>query len=75
MYTCVQLFLQPPLTQYYFCKFFRNFKEVPPKPKMLEMKQETPTEPTGPPVHQKIHLDEVCAGLVPQLAKKNTCAI
>ena len=28
-------------------------------------------EPTGSPVHQKIHLDEVHAGFVPQLAKKN----
>ena len=37
--------------------------------------QRTPTEPTAPPVHQKIHLDEVHTGLVSQLAKKNTCAI
>ena len=34
-------------------------------------KQETPTEPTGSPVHQKIHLDEVHARFGPQLAKKN----
>ena len=33
--------------------------------------QGTPTEPTGSPVHQKIHLDEVHTGFVPQLTKKN----
>ena len=33
--------------------------------------QGTPTEPTGSPVHQKIHLDEVCTGFMPQLTKKN----
>ena len=33
--------------------------------------QGTPTEPTGSPVHQKTHLDEVCTRFVPQLAKKN----
>ena len=32
----------------------------------------TPTQHTGSPVHQKIHLDEIRAGSVPQLAKKNT---
>ena len=36
-----------------------------------KLEQGTPTEPTGFPVHQKIHLDEVCTGFVPQLAKKN----
>ena len=39
---------------------------------MLETRTGTPTEPTGSPVHQKIHLDDVQAGFVPQLAKKNT---
>ena len=34
--------------------------------------QGTPTEPTKSPVHQKIHLDEIHAGSVPQLTKKNT---
>ena len=40
-------------------------------------KQETgiPTEPTGPPVYQQTHLDEVQAGVAPQLAKKNIYVI
>ena len=37
-----------------------------------KLKQGTPIEPTGPPVHQKIHLDKIHARSVPQLAKKNT---
>ena len=34
--------------------------------------QGTPTEPTAPPVHQKIHLDEICAGSVPQTFTADT---
>ena len=37
-----------------------------------KLEQETPSEHTRSPVHQKIHLDEVHARFVPQLAKKNT---
>ena len=43
-----------------------------PNLRCWKSEQGTPTEPTGPPVHKKIHLDEVRTGLVPQLAKKNT---
>ena len=55
---------------YCFMTTIRNFNEVP----LEHWKPEsgTPTEHTGSPVHQKIHLDEICAGSVPQLTKKTT---
>ena len=28
MYTCIKLFLRPPLTQCYFCQFYRNFNKL-----------------------------------------------
>ena len=28
MYTCIKLFLRPPLTQCYFCQFYRNFDKL-----------------------------------------------
>ena len=28
MWTCIKLFLRPPLTQCYFCQFYRNFNKL-----------------------------------------------
>ena len=56
--------------------FFASFSEIPMRYlsniRCWKPEQGTPTEPTGSPVDQKIHLDEIHAGFVPQLAKKNT---
>ena len=49
-----QIVLRPPLTQCYFCQFYRNFnKEVG------HQKTGKPTDHTGSPEHRKNHLDEV----------------
>ena len=60
MCTCIKLFLRPPLTQCYFCQFYRNFNKL----WIIHWTPETgtPTDPTGSPEHRKNHLDEVQAG-------------
>ena len=48
--------------QCYFCEFFRNLKSYQSTIRSWTPEPGTPTEPTGPPVHQKNHLDGVRAG-------------
>ena len=62
MCTCIKLFLQPPLTQCYYCQFYRNLDQLWTIRKKLETKTGTPADPTGSPEHGKNHLDEVQAG-------------
>ena len=62
MFTCTKLFLQPPLTQCYFCQFYRNFDKLWIFHKKLDTGTGTPTDHTGSPEHRKNHLDEVQAG-------------
>ena len=56
--------------------FFTSFSQISMRYRSnlrcWKLKQGTPTEPTGSPVYQKIHLDEVHPGFVPQLTKNKT---
>ena len=61
MCTCIKMFLQPPLTQCYFCQFYRNFDKLWIIHKKLDTGNRNPTDPTGSPEHRKNHLDEVQA--------------
>ena len=59
---CIKMFLRPPLTQCYFCQFYRNFNKLWIIRTMLDMTNGTPTDHTGSLGHRKNHLDEVQAG-------------
>ena len=73
MCTCIKLFLRPPLTQCYFCQFYRNLNKVWIIHKKLDTRNWTPTDHTGPPEHRKNHLDEVQAGSGTVLIKRYMC--
>ena len=56
------MFLQPPLTQCYFCKFFRILKSYGSSVRSWILETGIPTDPIGSPEHRKNDLDEVRAG-------------
>ena len=58
----MKLFLQSPLTQYYFCQFYRNLTNCESSMRSWTPETGTPTDHTGSPEHRKNHLDEVQAG-------------
>ena len=62
MYTCIKLFLQPPLTQCYFCQFTEILTSCESSIRSWTPEIGTPTDHTGSPEHRKNHLDEVQAG-------------
>ena len=53
MCTCIKLFLRPPLTQCYFCQFYRNFDKLWIIRKKLDTRNRNPN---------RHYLDEVQAG-------------
>ena len=70
-----QMFLQPPLTQCYFCQFYRNFDQLWIIHKKLDTKTRAPTDPTGSPEHRKNHLDEVQARSGAVTHQEDICVI
>ena len=72
VYMCLIVFTTTIDAILFLRVFQKNSTRYHPKLRCWKPEQGTPTEPTGPPVHQKIHLDKVCTRLVPQLTKKNT---
>ena len=44
MCTCIKLFLQPPLTQCYFCQFYRNFDKLWIINKKLDTRNQNPNK-------------------------------
>ena len=58
MYTCIKLFLQPPLTQC-FSEILTNYGS---SVRSWTPETGTPTDHTGSLEHRKNHLDEVQAG-------------
>ena len=78
MCTCIELFLRPPLMQCYFCEFFffsEFSKSCYSTVKSWTLEPGTPTEPTGPPVHHKNHLDEVQAGFGTTTRQEEYCVV
>ena len=72
VYMCLIVFMTTIDTMLFFVSFPEILMRYPSNLRCCKPEQGTPTEPTGSPVHQKIHLDEVRTRFVPQLAKKNT---